>query len=49
MSKERPKQTEPQRKNRGPYEKRLVIRGMTFDEAVTKIANFRMPSKAKKK
>jgi hypothetical protein len=47
------KQREPKPKKRGPYEKRLVIPNMTFDEVVTKIARFRTtpkkPTQAKKK
>jgi hypothetical protein len=52
MSQKPPKQPE-QHKKRGPYDKRLVIRNMTFDEVVTKIAHFKMtpkkPTRAKKK
>jgi hypothetical protein len=56
MPQEPPQQSEQepeQRKKHGPYDKRLVIRNMTFDQIVTKIARFRTtpkkPPQAKKK
>jgi len=42
-----PQEPKNQPAKRGHYEKRLVIRNMTFDEAVTKIARFRMAPKTK--
>jgi hypothetical protein len=42
-----------QRPRKKHYEKRLIIRGMTFDEVVTKVATFKTtpktPARAKKK